>query len=402
MKGESPAFHFHRATPRGEGGVALFEIYGSGALPAVKAAFRPRSGGLPEEGRARLADVVDPSGEAVDEAVLARVPAEAMWSRLPAWTACVHGGPWLEGRIQSILSGLGGGPLDTAGVLRHSMSAGAMDALEAAAYECLIAARTEKAARYFLRQHHGELSARLRAGIALADAGDARGAFSILESLLGAATPAYRLGHPLHVLLAGRPNAGKSTLFNRLLEEERAVVSPIPGTTRDTLEEMIAIGGFPIVIADGAGLRPLEAADPVEREGILRVHARNDDAVLHLVPYPWSILDEDRAFLARLEPERVLLIGSFADLARPDEEARVGLRISALAGGGLPALRRAIVERWIDGRDPPGQEVPAAPFTWRQRQVLDRAAPLPGHGRGPPLLDEVRRAYIECLRNSWP
>src|SRR5262249_18994833 len=92
----SPPFFFHRATPLGEGGVAVFELYGDGAMEVLRQIFRPKGHLLPEEGQARLGDLLGAIGQVIDEAVLCRAPASGTWSRLAAWILSVHGGLWIQ------------------------------------------------------------------------------------------------------------------------------------------------------------------------------------------------------------------------------------------------------------------------------------------------------------------
>ena len=325
----APAFFFHRATPLGEGGVSVFELYGEGLTGVLREVFRPKGHLLPEEGQARLGEILDPSGSIIDDGVLMRVPREGSWSRLKAWTLSVHGGLWIQTKVAERLAERGGGPLDTSGVLRLAMRQGAMDSVEAAAYSHLLEARTEKAARFFIRQYLGELSGRLREALSNVEAGRLEEALEMVQGLLSGAGPAFRLGNPLSLLIAGRPNAGKSTLFNRLVEKERAVVTAVPGTTRDTLEELIQIDGFPVYVADSAGLRPLASAGEVEREGIKKVYERKDDGVLYLLPYPWEWTGQDRDSLARFAGARSLVVASLSDLDLEGKEPDADLAVSA-------------------------------------------------------------------------
>ncbi|MBI4604979.1 MAG: hypothetical protein HY721_23705 [Planctomycetes bacterium] len=148
-------------------------------------------------------------------------------------------------------------------------------------------------------------------------------------------------------------------------------------------------------VADSAGLRPVEAASEVEREGIRRVLRHACDAVVYLIPHPWRRAGEDEAFLSGLAPERLLLAASLADLPGGEPAPWAQLRLSSLTGAGVGELREAIVRRWIDDRTPRERDVPAAAFTPRQREILERASATAG-------LDALRSAYIECLRSSWP
>ncbi len=399
-------FYIHLATPPGEGGIAVIELYGARAAEALRACFRPMKGAsLPGEGRARYGELLDAGGDVVDDVVLTKVPAAGMWSRLEAWTLALHGGAWLQERAVEVLAALGGESRSTHAILRLSTASGAIDGIQARAYLRLVEALTPKATRFFLRQYGGELSSEIRLALeslSLETLAESRVA---LEQLLERGRIAMRASEPLRVLIAGRPNAGKSTLFNRLVEDERAVVSPVPGTTRDRLEECVVIEGYPIVLGDSAGLRPHEEASEVERQGIERVRPEEWDAVLYLVPHPWTLEPADRSFLGRTAPERRLVLASLADRATAGEEPSRGtlghhLKIAALPGEGLEALRREVLTRWLcPGHDPKG-EIPCGPFDARQSAILRGG--LESSGAPHAVLDAARSAYIECLRSSWP
>lgn len=174
---------------------------------------------------------------------------------------------------------------------------------------------------------------------------------------------AHWLRDGLRVALVGRPNAGKSTLFNALAGEDRAIVTEIPGTTRDVLEVRSDWGGFPLYLFDTAGLRRTE--DPVERLGVARVAAVLDraDLILHLVPATDAGPDPD--ILARLAPYegKVVTLRNQADLA-PGE----GIRVSA-ATGDLGALEEVLKQRFLGGMAP--DACLGAMATQRQRALLD-------------------------------
>jgi tRNA modification GTPase len=137
----------------------------------------------------------------------------------------------------------------------------------------------------------------------------------------------------LNAVILGRPNAGKSTLLNRLVGSERAIVTPVPGTTRDIVRETIEIGGLPVTLADTAGLR--STSEVVEAIGIERAReaARSADLILYLVDATTGVTGEDRQELAALSG--VLLVYTKADLAPAPPDA---LAISATTGEGMPAL----------------------------------------------------------------
>lgn len=394
-------FHFHRATPGGEGGVAVFELYGEAAASALRSFFKPRQRSLPSAGQSRLGDVVERSGEPIDEVIVSHLTAGGMWSRLQAFTLSVHGGVWMQKRLGALLREHGGVELDARGVLELAVKAKALDAIQAAAHELVLKARTERGARFLARQFTGELSGRLQSGLALLEEGRVSEVHADLLDLLRASRRAFRVCHPLRVLLAGRPNSGKSTLFNRLVSEERAVVTSLPGTTRDMLEELISVDGYPVILADSAGIRSPDSVGLVERQGIQKVLARSDDAVIYLVPYPWDQTEDDRAFLRGVDLERLLLVASLADLAPEAVGPPMDLSVSGLTGQGLEDLQRCLIRRWIDddGEGGPEQEVPCAPFTEAQIRIVSTAMEnLPG----PPGVDVLRCTIIECLHSSWP
>ena len=403
MDTQTPTFCVHRATPAGEGGIALFELYGDGATEVLRRCFRSRRGDLPTVGEARFGELVDTVGEAIDEAILNRIPAEGMWSRLEGWTLSIHGGEWIQERASNLLRELGGELLTTRAVLQRAVSESALDAIQAQAYELLLSSETEKGARFFLRHYSGEFSRRLDStlmGLSLERVDES---LDEIRQMLTASSATLPMAQPLHVLIAGRPNAGKSTLFNRLVEEERVVVSPVPGTTRDRLEETIVIAGYPVRISDSAGLRSPHAVSPVERQGIARARSTVSDAVLFMVPYPWKLNADDCAFLGGVERDRVLVVASMSDLAGDEQypvaEVQADVVIAAEHGEGLDELRVALTQRWL-GVGGPDDELPCAPFTPRQIELLE---PLLDTALcGDRLLDVARRAYIQCRWHSWP
>jgi tRNA modification GTPase len=177
------------------------------------------------------------------------------------------------------------------------------------------------------------------------------------------AEAAQWLRNGIRIALVGRPNAGKSTLFNAMAGEDRAIVTEIPGTTRDVLEVRTEWAGFPLYLFDTAGLRDTE--DPVERLGIARVQAvlEKADLILHLVPS----MDEgpDPDILDRLNPYvwKTVVVRTFADAAPLESE----LQVSA-ARGDLGSLRDFLVDRFLGKLAP--EACLGALATHRQRELL--------------------------------
>ncbi len=386
-------FIFHAASAEGEGGIFLLEIYGAGAAGALEKHFRPLRGRMPGEGEVRLGQFTDASGTPIDEVLLSRLSAPALWCGLPGWCLSCHGGAISFRRICSELDRAGGRREDREGVAARARAVGALDRIRSDAWCLLPACRTARAARYLVRMIRGELSLRLREA-SRPGAGGPDPLRRMLEAALEAAPAARRLIEPHRVLIAGRPNAGKSSLFNRLAGKERAAVTAMAGTTRDLLEETVEIAGFPVVFMDSAGLRPGGSAeDPVEEEGMRRAREADADSVLFLIERRGPPEPDEEAFLSRWPAGSVLIARTKADLAPPGEGGsggrwREAAPVSTKSGEGLEALRERIRAEWLG--PPESVELPAAPFSPRQAEILSRAARAAS-------VDGMRKALLECF-----
>ena len=181
-------------------------------------------------------------------------------------------------------------------------------------------------------------------------------------------------------VIAGRPNAGKSSLFNLLLKEERAIVTEVPGTTRDWIEAWVSIEGVPVRLADTAGLR--ESLDPVEKIGVERSRDLLEAAelVLYLIDGEAGFTAEDAAFIGELKQKPHLIIWNKVDLALPsaDNEIKECVCVSAKTGEGIAALTSAIaaaITTAINGEMGARAETsPAALGTERQKNLVEAAA----------------------------
>jgi tRNA modification GTPase len=154
--------------------------------------------------------------------------------------------------------------------------------------------------------------------------------------------------------IAGRPNVGKSSLFNRLLEQDRAIVTEIAGTTRDTVSESTTIAGIPVKLVDTAGIR--EGKDLVENLGIERSYQAMADAdsTLLVLDVSAELTEEDRALLHRLSDRSPLLVGNKCDLPRILNGVGDWLPVSAVTGAGVDGLKQAILKRLApEGLAPP-------------------------------------------------
>jgi tRNA modification GTPase len=177
-----------------------------------------------------------------------------------------------------------------------------------------------------------------------------------VERALTALLSTFDYGKLVHsgitLAIVGRPNVGKSSLFNRLLEQDRAIVTDIPGTTRDLVSEVAAIEGIPIKFVDTAGIRP--GQDLVETLGVERSYQAMVDADVTLVVLDLSepIQGDDIALLERAQKQgRYILVGNKSDLTRVAEPPEECVAVSAITGAGMAVLRERIVPAAADQQD---------------------------------------------------
>jgi tRNA modification GTPase len=241
--------------------------------------------------------------------------------------------------------------------------------LAAEARLALAYARTERTAAILLDQWRGALCEALEAAENLMRQRQIAAAAAALQELAQRAALGLHLTQPWRVVLAGRPNVGKSSLINALLGYTRAIVYEEPGTTRDVLTAQTAVDGWPVELADTAGLR--DSDDALEAAGIAAAHRQLLDADLVLLLFdrtqPWTAQD---AALLRGWPSALLLHTKCDLMPGSPEDRPAGLPISSLTGQGVPRLLQNLAERLVPLPPPPGT---AVPFTDRQIGLLGAA-----------------------------
>ncbi|HSA90781.1 MAG TPA: tRNA uridine-5-carboxymethylaminomethyl(34) synthesis GTPase MnmE [Burkholderiales bacterium] len=355
------------ATPAGRGGIGVVRISG----PRAPAIARAILGVLPEPRRATHAIFRDARGEAVDEGLALYFPEPNSYTGEPVLELQGHGGPVVMHALLAACLDAGARLAEPGEFTRRAFLEGKLDLAQAEAVADLIDAASREAARSALRSLSGEFSAALSAlqsqvtelralteamldfpqeevdalhrDDAAARLGAIRGA---LDDVMAKSRQGSLLRSGIHVVLAGRPNVGKSSLLNRLAGDERAIVTPVAGTTRDALREPVQIEGVPLVLVDTAGLRV--SADLVERIGIERARRELEraDAVVAIYEAPRGKDELDN--LPASVP--VIEVYNKVDLA-PGFAAPAGtLAVSAKTGEGIERLRQAILHAagWSD------------------------------------------------------
>jgi tRNA modification GTPase len=350
-------------TPPGRGAIATIGVRGPGAAALVERRFAPLgrqslAGAPPGSvlvGRFRTA------AAAAEELVVGRVGPEEIEIH-------GHGGPAAVAALLAALREEGCQVFEP----RAWADASAGDPLTAAAWLALAAARTERTAAILLDQCRGALLAAVGGIARQFAAGDEEAARDGLAELLRWSELGLHLTHPWRVVLAGRPNAGKSSLLNALLGYSRAIVFDEPGTTRDVLTAVTAFDGWPVELADMAGLR--ETSEPLEAAGVRHAEAEiaAADLVLLVVDQtcPWdAALFETVSRRAR----RLLVVHSKCDLPAATLAAAPCpvIPTSAHSGQGLSALAAALLGQLVPAAPPPGT---AIPFTHDQVRTLEAAA----------------------------
>jgi len=345
-------------TPPGRGAIATLLVEGAGALAAVRAVFRSAQG-TPLETSAADRLRFGHFGPGPGEEVVVRVRSER------SVELHCHGGQAAVAMVEQTLVEQGCRPVSWQEWTRRSSE----DPLGAAALLALAEARTERTASILLDQHQGALRRAIGEVAECLDRRDFAEAQRKLEELISRAALGLHLVRPWRVVLAGLPNAGKSTLLNAMVGYARAIVDPQAGTTRDLVTAVTALDGWPVELCDTAGLR--EASHPVEQAGVDMARRSLATADLVLLVFdlsqPWSPAAD--ALLAA--HPRAMTVHNKADLASPDDPARpAGHRVSALQGEGIERLLHAVAVRLVPDPPAPGA---AVPFTQDQAEALDRA-----------------------------
>ncbi len=420
------------ATPPGEGAVALLRVSGPAAVAAAAAVCQPSRGGSLEKiaarqqvrARARAAD-----GTTLDEVLVTRFAAPASYTGEDVVEISGHGGPLVARRLLEAVVAAGARVAGPGEFTQRAFLNGKLDLTQAEAVMDLIRAHSDLALRAANEQLGGGLGRRIEAlredllnlvahveahidfpdeditpetGAALRTRLDA--ARARISELLDTARPGRILREGLRTAIVGQPNVGKSSLLNALAGRDRAIVSATPGTTRDTIEEFISVGGLALRLVDTAGLR--EPVDAIEREGIERAQREvaAADLVLQVVdaslPPP-----RDEVLPAPTDPEQVrLLVLNKIDLGvHAGWSKAAALLVSCATGEGISRLAEEIAERAAGGmlRSSAGAlaaiSVRHRDCLARASEALDRARKTLRAGESPEFVAvDLRAALTAC------
>lgn len=364
------------ATPPGEGGIGIIRISGPAALRTALKLFHPKNKEI-ESHRLYYGEIVDPvDSSLVDEVLLSFMKAPASFTREDVVEINCHGGSVVMLKIMEILLREGLREAEPGEFSKRAFLNGRIDLTQAEAVIDLIRAKTERGLTLAGRQLKGGLKEALlviKEGLVkvrvLLEAyidfpedeidddmrceiderldRSKKGLINLLNTYEEGKI--YREG--IHVVIAGRPNVGKSSLLNTLLKEKRAIVTSIPGTTRDVIEEIINIKGIPVNLIDTAGIR--ETKDLIEEEGIKRAKSKlkEADLILYMID-DGGLESSDKAVLRESGAERVIIVINKMDLL--SDEGKNGIKtkmkniphvfISARDDKGVVGLRERIYE----------------------------------------------------------
>jgi tRNA modification GTPase len=357
------------ATPPGSGGIGVIRISGPASEEIGTRVFSRTGDGKWQTHRLYRGTVIDTRGKRLDEALAVVMRRPRSYTGEDVFEIHCHGSPVVLRQTLAAILHFGARPADRGEFTKRAFLNGRIDLTQAEAVINLIRARTaegagQAAAHLFghlathldeLREHLTRVKGLLEVQIDFSEDVDfdANETAAVIRSVLARVETLRRtydrgrlVRDGIQVAITGRPNAGKSSLLNALLGTERAIVTPIPGTTRDVIEEAIDFGGVPIVLRDTAGLR--DAPDEVERIGVERACdvVRTADVVLHVIDGSQSIGDEAKTILNT----NTIIVINKVDLPRalaPSDLVSLAghpiVEISATRRTGLDTLRQTIL-----------------------------------------------------------
>lgn len=362
------------STPPGRGGLGIVRLSGAQSRGIAGRILRFPHPPKWRSWSSELAQLIDAQDELVDQAVVCFYEGPRSYTAEDVVEIACHGSPVVLRLCVERAMEAGARIAEPGEFTLRAYMNGRIDLPRAEAVRDLIEATTLYQARVAAQQIEGSVSRRIRPIkeqlvelIALLEAGIdfAEDDISVappeeilrrltrvqklLQTLLASAAAGKLVYQGFTLAIVGRPNVGKSSLFNRLLEQERAIVTEIPGTTRDLVSEATSLEGIPVKLVDTAGIR--EAGEIIESLGIERSYQAMADADLTLLVFDLSeeFTTEDQALLEKLEDRRPLLVGNKCDLEKRFTKDLDLLPVSAVTGEGTAELKQTILIRLAPG-----------------------------------------------------
>jgi len=360
------------STPPGRGGIGIVRLSGPAARAIAEPLLKLRHPLAPAQ--ARFAEILDSTGETLDEAVVTWFQSPHSYTSEDIVEIAAHGSPVLLDHLLRQCVAAGARLAEPGEFTQRAFLSGRLDLTQAEAVHDLIESTTLHQARIAAQQLGGSLSrqiapikqqlmsliAALEAGIDFAEddidllpQDQITSQIAAIEAPLITLEQSYSYGRIVRdgftMAIVGRPNVGKSSLFNRLVQRNRAIVTATPGTTRDLVTERISLEGIPVELIDTAGLR--DSTDEAESIGILKSREvmAEADVVLLVLEATTPPSYEDKITIAALADRPTLIVFNKLDLANEEPQAapskgyvRKSIGTSALTGSGIPELRRAI------------------------------------------------------------
>jgi tRNA modification GTPase len=360
------------STPLGEGGIGIVRLSGAEALSIAEALFP----GKLSDRRLSYGHIIDPqTGERVDEVLVSYMAAPHTYTREDVVEINCHGGPLPLQRILQLALRHGARLAQPGEFTLRAFLNGRIDLAQAESVLDVIRARTEASLRLAVQGLDGRLSSTIRdlRGQLLSTLAYLTARIDFPEDEMPSQDVAQPLNEALRALrelittadagmiyrfgvktaIVGRPNVGKSSLLNRLLREDRSIVTPVPGTTRDTIEEVANLRGVPFVLVDTAGI--IHSKNLVESLGVERSRraVEQADLVLVMIDVSQPITDADRGIVALTGNKATLVVANKCDLPQHANTGELGgetVYTSALSGEGLSHLEEKMVELALGGK----------------------------------------------------
>ena len=406
------------STPYGSGGIGIVRLSGEEAFNIASKVFKGKKPfNKLRTHTLNYGKIFDPcSGEIIDEVLLSKMEAPHTYTKEDVVEINCHGGATVQRRILELLLKEGARLAGPGEFTMRAFLNGRIDLSQAEAVIDLINSKTDESARAAVGQLEGRLSGKIKEArkelmglLAHIEATVDYPEYDIEEitgRLINEALKKIRekleriaesfekgriIREGLNAVIIGKPNVGKSSLLNELAGKNRAIVTDVPGTTRDIIEEYVDIDGIPVKIADTAGIR--ETSDAVERIGVERAEKAIEDAdlVIMMVDVREGIKEEDEKILEKIRDKKHIVVINKIDLSQdaheyPILEGRRAIRTSVKYDIGIDSLEKEIKELFLKGEIGANNEVLVTNI--RHKNLIDKAIES---------IDDACRAYADNM-----